>query len=79
MLNSYTFQHTIGQATESETPNSDGEPQDTYNMRAERGDVTPDFRRTSSPPHGPMNSHLVPDDATSRTRAGWDCLPEAGS
>jgi outer membrane receptor protein involved in Fe transport len=44
MLNSYTWQHTIGQATESEVPNSDGEPQDTYNMRAERGDVTPDFR-----------------------------------
>jgi len=44
MLNSYTYQHTIGQATESETPNSDGEPQDTYNMRAERGNVTPDFR-----------------------------------
>jgi hypothetical protein len=44
MLNSYTWQHTIGQATESETPNSDGEPQDTYNMRAERGNLTPDFR-----------------------------------
>ncbi len=44
MLNSYTYQHTIGQATESETPNSDGEPQDTYNMRAERGNLTPDFR-----------------------------------
>ena len=44
MLNSYTYQHTIGQATESETPNSDGEPQDTYNMRAERGNVAPDFR-----------------------------------
>ncbi len=44
MLNSYTYQHTIGEATESETPNSDGEPQDTYNLRAERGDVTPDFR-----------------------------------
>jgi outer membrane receptor protein involved in Fe transport len=44
MLDSYTYQHTIGQATESEVPNSDGEPQDTYNMRAERGNVTPDFR-----------------------------------
>ena len=44
MLNSYTWQHTIGQATESETPNSDSEPQNTYNMRAERGNVTPDFR-----------------------------------
>ena len=44
LLNSYTYQHTIGQATESETPNSDGEPQDTYNMRAERGNVAPDFR-----------------------------------
>ncbi len=44
MLNSYTWQHTIGQATESETPSADGEPQNTYNMRAERGNVAPDFR-----------------------------------
>ena len=48
MLNSYTWQHTIGQATESETPNSDGEPQDTYNMRGERGNVAPDFRHQFS-------------------------------
>jgi hypothetical protein len=44
MLNSYTYQHTIGQATETETPNSDVEPQNTYNLRAERGNVAPDFR-----------------------------------
>lgn len=44
MLNSYTWQHTIGQAEESEQPLSDVEPQDVYNMRAERGNVAPDFR-----------------------------------
>jgi len=44
MLNSYTWQHTIGQADESEQPTSDIEPQDVYNMRAERGNVAPDFR-----------------------------------
>lgn len=40
MLNAYTWQHTIGQSEEDEY----NEPQDTYNLRAERGDNGPDFR-----------------------------------
>lgn len=40
MLSSYTFQHTIGQTEENEW----AEPQDTYNLEAERGDIAPDYR-----------------------------------
>src|ERR1700738_970173 len=40
MLDSYTWQHTIGQAEENEF----FEPQNTYNLRAERGSLSPDFR-----------------------------------
>jgi Carboxypeptidase regulatory-like domain len=40
MLNSYTYQHTIGQAEEDEYL----QPQNPYNMAAERGNVAPDFR-----------------------------------
>jgi len=44
MLNSYTWQHTIGQTEEDEYL----EPQDTYNLKAERGDNAPDFRQQLS-------------------------------
>jgi hypothetical protein len=44
MLNSYTFQHSIGTAEEDEAAAGSAEPQNTYNMRAERGSVAPDFR-----------------------------------
>jgi hypothetical protein len=44
MLNSYTWQHTIGQTEEDEYL----EPQDTYNLAAERGDNAPDFRNQFS-------------------------------
>lgn len=44
MLNSYTYQHTIGQTEEDEW----AEPQDTYNLRAERGNVAPDYRHQFS-------------------------------
>jgi hypothetical protein len=44
MLNSYTWQHTIGQTEENEYL----EPQDTYNLGAERGDNAPDFRHQFS-------------------------------
>ncbi|MGB0009107.1 MAG: carboxypeptidase regulatory-like domain-containing protein [Candidatus Sulfotelmatobacter sp.] len=77
MLNSYTFQHTIGQATESETPNSDGEPQDTYNMRAERGDVTPDFRHQFTSawsyelPFGPGRRYLQDPGRLGLLTGGW--------
>ncbi len=77
MLNSYTFQHTIGQATESETPNSDGEPQDTYNLNAERGDVTPDFRHQFTSawsyelPFGPGRRYLHDSGRLGLLTGGW--------
>ena len=77
MLNSYTYQHTIGQATESETPNSDGEPQDTYNLRAERGDVTPDFRHQFTSawsyelPFGPGRRYLPDSGPLGLLIGGW--------
>jgi len=77
MLNSYTWQHTIGQATESEVPNSDGEPQDTYNMRAERGNVTPDFRQQFTSawsyelPFGPGKRFFKGTGPTSWIAGGW--------
>jgi hypothetical protein len=77
MLNSYTWQHTIGQATESEVPNSDGEPQDTYNMRAERGNVTPDFRHQFTSawsyelPFGPGRRFFKDSGPTRWIAGGW--------
>jgi hypothetical protein len=77
MLNSYTYQHTIGQATESEAPNSDGEPQDTYNLRAERGDVTPDFRHQFTSawsyelPFGPGRRYLQSSGPLGLIAGGW--------
>ncbi len=77
MLNSYTFQHTIGQATESETPNSDGEPQDTYNLNAERGNVTPDFRHQFTSawsyelPFGPGRRYLQDPGRLGLLTGGW--------
>jgi len=77
MLNSYTWQHTIGQATESETPNSDGEPQDTYNLRAERGNVTPDFRHQFTSawsyelPFGPGKPFFKGSGPTRWVAGGW--------
>ena len=77
MLNSYTWQHTIGQATESETPNSDGEPQDTYNMRAERGNVAPDFRHQFTSawsyevPFGPGKRFFNGSGPTRWLAGGW--------
>ena len=44
MLDSYTYQHTIGITEEDETSGGSAEPQNTYNLRAERGSVGPDFR-----------------------------------
>lgn len=77
MLNSYTYQHTIGQATESETPNADGEPQDTYNMKAERGNVTPDFRHQFTSawsyelPLGPGKRFLSNNGRMGLLTGGW--------
>jgi hypothetical protein len=44
ILNAYTWQHTIGQSAENETVGTSLEPQNTYNLNAERGDVEPDYR-----------------------------------
>jgi hypothetical protein len=44
MLNSYTWQHSIGQTEEDEYL----EPQDTYNLKAERGNNAPDYRHQLS-------------------------------
>ncbi len=44
MLNSYTWQHSIGQTEEDEYL----EPQNTYNLAAERGDNAPDYRHQLS-------------------------------
>jgi len=44
MLNSYTWQHSIGQTEEDEYL----EPQDTYNLAAERGNNAPDYRHQFS-------------------------------
>ena len=44
MLNAYTWQHTMGQTEENEYL----EPQDTYNLKAERGDNAPDYRHQFS-------------------------------
>ncbi len=77
MLNSYTYQHTIGQATESETPSSDGEPQNTYNLSAERGNVTPDFRHQFTSawsyelPFGPGRRYLQDSGPLGLIVGGW--------
>ncbi len=77
MLNSYTWQHTIGQATESEVPNADGEPQDTYDMQAERGNVTPDFRHQFTSawsyevPFGPGKRFFNSSGPTRWLAGGW--------
>jgi hypothetical protein len=44
MLNSYTHQHTIGQMEEDEF----AQPQNPYNLSAERGNVAPDYRHQFS-------------------------------
>jgi hypothetical protein len=44
MLNSYTYQHSIGQSEENEW----AEPQNTYNLRSERGSIAPDYRHQFS-------------------------------
>lgn len=77
MLNSYTYQHTIGQATESETPGADVEPQNTYNMRAERGDVAPDFRHQFTSawsyelPFGPGHRYFKTEGPLGLLTGGW--------
>jgi Carboxypeptidase regulatory-like domain/TonB dependent receptor len=73
MLNSYTYQHTIGQTEENEW----AEPQDTYNLKAERGDVAPDYRHQFTSawsyqlPFGPGQRLLNGDGPARWIAGGW--------
>jgi hypothetical protein len=73
MLNSYTWQHTIGQTEEDEYL----EPQDTYNLAAERGDNAPDFRHQFSSawsynlPIGPNQRFWAGSGPTRWLTEGW--------
>jgi hypothetical protein len=73
MLSSYTFQHTIGQTEENEW----AEPQDTYNLRAERGDIAPDYRHQFTSawsyqlPFGPGQRFLSGPGVSHWVVGGW--------
>jgi hypothetical protein len=73
MLNSYTYQHTIGQSEENEW----AEPQDTYNLRAERGSLAPDYRHQFSSawsyqlPFGPGQRYLAGTGPVRWVAGGW--------
>jgi hypothetical protein len=73
MLNSYTYQHTIGQTEEDEW----AEPQDTYNLRAERGSIAPDYRHQFTSawsyqlPFGPGQRFLNGDGPVRWIAGGW--------
>jgi hypothetical protein len=75
MLASYTYQHSIGVADEDEVVGP--EPQNTYNMRAERGDVSPDFRHqftaawTYELPFGPGKRYFHSDGPARWVAGGW--------
>jgi hypothetical protein len=73
MLNSYTWQHSIGQTEEDEYL----EPQDTYNLAAERGDNAPDYRHQFSSawsyqlPIGPQQRFWNSGGAVRWLTEGW--------
>jgi hypothetical protein len=73
MLNSYTWQHTLGQTEENEYL----EPQDTYNLKAERGNNAPDFRHQFSSawsyilPIGPKQRFWNGNGPTRWLSEGW--------
>ena len=75
MLASYTYQHSIGVADEDEVVGP--EPQNTYDMRAERGDVSPDFRHqftaawTYELPFGPGKRYFNSDGPIRWVAGGW--------
>jgi hypothetical protein len=72
-LNSYTWQHTIGQTPLDEAAG----PQDDYNLRAERGDQDPDFRNQFSSswsyllPFGPGQRFLNKGGPIRYIVGGW--------
>ena len=75
MLAAYTYQHSIGVADEDEVVGP--EPQNTYDMRAERGDVSPDFRHqftaawTYELPFGPGKRYFNSDGPARWFASGW--------
>lgn len=77
MLNSYTWQHTIGYSSENESVGTSLEPQNTHDMVAERGDVEPDYRHqftsawSYSLPFGPGHRWLASDGPARWITAGW--------
>ena len=77
VLAAYTYQHTIGIAEEDESAANYAEPQNTYNMKAERGDVGPDFRHqftaawTYELPFGPGKRFLNSSGPSRWVAGGW--------
>ncbi|MGB2635909.1 MAG: TonB-dependent receptor [Candidatus Acidiferrum sp.] len=75
MLAGYTYQHSIGVADEDEVVGP--EPQNTYDMRAERGDVSPDFRHqftaawTYELPFGPGKRYFNSNGPARWFAGGW--------
>lgn len=73
VLNSYTWQHTIGQTAENEWLG----PQDAYNLRAERGDQDPDYRNQFSSawsydlPFGPAKRFFQSHGPVRYLTEGW--------
>ena len=73
MLNAYTWQHTLGQVAENES----FEPQNTHNLKAERGDNAPDFRHQFSSawsyeiPFGPGKRFLNGKGLARWAIGGW--------
>jgi Carboxypeptidase regulatory-like domain len=72
-LVAYTWQHTIGQTAENEWAG----PQNVYNLRAERGDQSPDFRNQFTSawsynlPFGPGQRFLHGSGLTRIVAGGW--------
>ena len=77
VLAAYTYQHTIGITEENETAAGSAEPQNTYNMKAERGNVGPDFRHqftaawTYELPFGPGKRYFNSNGPSRWIAAGW--------
>jgi hypothetical protein len=73
VLNSYTWQHTIGQTPLNEAAG----PQNDYNLRAERGNQDPDFRSQFSSawsyvlPFGPGQRFLKSSGPIRYIASGW--------
>jgi len=77
MLNSYTWQHTIGYSSENESVGTSLEPQNTHDMAAERGNVEPDYRHQFTSawsynlPFGPGHRWFTGDGPARWIAAGW--------